>query len=505
MEIELIEKSAPRRSIKAAPPYITRSPLYMTNPTLFTMEQWRTIAKEPITRLCIRHILRELVSLEWEIVPKDPGKDSAQIALLSTILEDADDGDGWDAWLSRVVQDALELPIGGVSEIVADDATGLIGGLYHIDGATVFPTYDPQVPFAQFNPYNSAQKIYFEKGDIMRLLFMPQVDIRRKPYQESPIESAFRAIEGLSFMYVYYMKQLSDTPVAGILDLMDMTQEEAQEWAIAFREMFNEIDPLKVPVLYDHTKPARFIPFGRTPQDIALVDQFKRFAEMVTSAFGLSIGDLRLFEHDRTLAGVEASQRVTERAGIGFYAQALEDMINKNILFYRKSGFKFRFILGTAGADMQMIQLNNSRAQMLMTLTGNQPLVKPKDAQKQVMAWNMLDVKLTGMPQPPGLPGLDMFGGGGESMDEEDSLNTMDEGSDDVGGLAAESKSPEQSLDDAASEFKSLPEPVDTGIRHGSRRSAEKSARYWSQKIGKSLLVAPDGDKFGIYASGAKK
>lgn len=429
-------------SIRQPPPYITRQPMHLANPTAFSPQQWRMIAREPITRLCIRHIVRELVALEWKINSKNP-KDEQTLKKITTVFERSDEGDGWDAWLARMLEDSLVLPIGGNSEIVPDPMTGMIGALCHVDGATLYPTYEPDIPFVQINPYNTTERIYFVFGDLMRLLIQPRPELQRRPFQEAPVEAAFIGIEALSRIYVYYLKQLTDTPIMGVLDLMDMTQDEAAEWAKGFREMMDGIDPLKMPLLYDHTRPARFVPLGRSPQDINLIEQFKRFAEIVTAAFGLSIGDLRLFEHERVLAGVEASQRVTARSGVGFYAQAVEDMINRTILLSTQTGFSFKFILGMTGEDQQKTMLDQSRVSILTQLAGpSQALMKPEDAQAQLKAWGIVDVELHGIPQPPGLEGLGaiMGGGGGEAQTPAGGEETANDFESSVPGDAAMGK-----------------------------------------------------------------
>src|SRR3990167_2625336 len=99
IEMQRVDKSASPVSIQHSPPYLTRQPLYITNPTLFSAQQWRDIAKEPITKLCIRHILRELTALEWKIVHEDADTHEAEIEYFTRILNEADEGDGWDAWL----------------------------------------------------------------------------------------------------------------------------------------------------------------------------------------------------------------------------------------------------------------------------------------------------------------------------------------------------------------------------------------------------------------------
>lgn len=422
----LVEKSARPRSVQQAPPYISRAPFYIQNPTMFTMDQWRQVAKEPVTRLCIRHIIREISALELDIISEKPDEDEGTLKYFNQILEDADDGDGLDSFLSRVLQDAMELPIGGCVEIAPDDLTGMAGGLYHVDGATVYPTYDRNIPFVQINPYDTAQRVYFRRGQIERLMIMPRVDLRRRPFQESPVESAFMSIEAMSRMYIYYMKQLGDTPMAGILDLMDMTEKEAGDWAIQFREMYEGIDPLKIPILYDHVKPAKFIQLARNPQDLNIMENFRRFAELIASAFGLSIGDLRLFEHDRVLAGVEASQRVTARQGVGFYAQIIENFLNRNVLMSARSGIRAKFKLGMTGESQAEAQLASQRAQILMTLSGNQPILKQIDAQKQATQWKIIDIPLTGLPAPVS-PGGGAPGGGAPEMNVGENLASMDQ------------------------------------------------------------------------------
>lgn len=457
-ENTIIEKAARPTSIQHAPAYITRQPLFITNPTVFTPQQWRLVAQEPITALCIRHIIREIVALEWEVTHEDSEVNEDMIKYLTGIFENADDGDGLDTWITRMLTDAMVLPVGGNSELAPDDVTGLIGGMYHIDGATLYPTYDTEIPFVQINPYNGLDRVYFQRGDIGRLILQTRVDLQRKMYQVAPVETAFPAIESLSRIYVYYLKQLSDTPMAGILDLMDMTADEATDWGVGYREMLDGIDPLKIPLLYGHTKPAKFLPMSRTPQDINMTENFKRFAEIVAAAFGLSIGDLRLFEHERVLAGVEASQRVTARSGVGFYAQALEDLINRSVLFSSRSGFKFRFILGMTGEDSAKAALGMQRVQMLMLATGNQPFLKPKDAQDQAQQWGIFDIDMTGVPTAPGLEGM-----GSSGLLPVDALAAINEGADAVIQMADEESVPAaiNTINEAADDmekFKSLVE-----------------------------------------------
>lgn len=494
---DLVEKSARPRSVQQAPPYISRAPFYIQNPTLFSMDQWRQVSKEPVTRLCIRHVIREISALELEITSEKPDIDEGTLTYFRQVLDDADDGEGLNAFLSRTLQDAMELPIGGVVEIAPDDLTGMVGGLYHVDGATVYPTYDRNIPFVQINPYDTAQRVYFRRGQIERLMLMPRVDLRRRPFQESPVESAFMSIEAMSRMYIYYMKQLGDTPMAGILDLMDMTETEATDWAVEFREMYEGIDPLKIPILYDHVKPAKFIPLGRNPNDMALMENFRRFAELIASSFGLSIGDLRLFEHDRVLAGVEASQRVTARQGIGFYAQIIENFLNKHVLMTARSGIKAKFKLGMTGESQAEAQLASQRAQTLMTLSGNQPIIKQIDAQKQAQQWKIIDVPLTGLPAAtsPGGPGGagGAPGMGAPQLTVGENLESMNQDSGAVDKLSDQNSNVDQLSQDA---LQALPGPAGGGQPYQPQQEDQQPVQQ--SRTGRlALKAASAGEKEG--------
>jgi hypothetical protein len=390
--VPVLEEKAQARSIQRSTAWINRTPLYISNPSMFSADQWRRgIATEPINRLCQKHVIREINALEWEIGSEDPVRDKPKIDHYKKALNRADNGAGWDVWVARMLKDCFTLPMAGNSEIGI--GPNGVEDLWHVDGATLWPTFDDAYPYVQINPFQMNQRVYFGREDLIRLIAEPRVELDKKDYQEAPTETAFLAIEALSRIYLYNLKQLGDTPLAGVLDLMDMQESEAVEWAGAFREMMEGVDPLKIPILYDHTKPAKFIAFGRTPQDLNIIEQFKRFAELVCSAYGLSIGDLRLFEHERVLAGAEASQRVTARSGVGFWAQLVEDLITNKVLSTDVTGLKFKFQMGLIGEDQAKANLAQTRVQTLNLMTsGQQPMLDPGDALAQAVDWKIIDI-----------------------------------------------------------------------------------------------------------------
>lgn len=372
--------------------------------------------------MAISFIIRELCALDYSVEAVD-SKTASAVKRADRYTNDWEDyfenGQGFDLWLARVVRDACILPFGGAAEVGyrGDELDWVL----HVDAGTLMPTYQPKLPYAQVNPDNWADMVFFKPGQLQRLRVNPRSDIRYKEYQVAPTEDAYLAIEALALIYVYYMQQLGDTPPPGILDLLDMTKEEAEEWAEKFAELIKGVDALKVPVLYGHTKPAVFVPFTRTPQDLNVVEQFKRFCEILLGKYGLSIGDLRLFEHDATKAGERVSQLITERSGIGFWATMIEAYLNRIL---RKLGLRFKFNQPRPEKDLVVAKVAQTKAAWIQAAAGGKPLLTQESALEQLKDWDLFTVDVE-VPEPEPLPpalaanaGLD--GATQEEVEEED-------------------------------------------------------------------------------------
>jgi hypothetical protein len=135
----------------------------------------------------------------------------------------------------------------------------------------------------------------------------------------APPEKIYMALEMLNRGDRYYASLLLDTPEAGILDLGDMAEDSAKRWIKGWQAMLGGVDPFKVPVLYEHEKPASFIPFSRSPTDLMFDKAILKYAALVTSGYGLSLSDINVPQVSSggdTLAGSIRGERKTRRTGI---------------------------------------------------------------------------------------------------------------------------------------------------------------------------------------------
>lgn len=357
-------------------------------PTPMDVGRWRLIAQEPVNRLARKMIQREVASLNWKVTPLDPQNEEHQTAALyyTQIFKN------FRGLITRTLKSVCEIPQGGAWEtgwitpaLFDEGNKGTLSFVKFIDGGTLWPTPSNVFPIVQVDPKNTMRTVSFRPDEIHRILAYPRDEFDRTWWQESPTESSYLAIEALARIYTYYLKQLGDTPVAGILDLMDFGQESATAWAKDFREMLVGIDPIKIPILYEHEEPAKWLPMGRNPSELDIPMQFQRFAEMVLSNYGLSLSDLRMFDIGSTKAAAAVSRKISTQSGIGFFAELIKDAVQELLPPF--------LIFGYSDVDIEQertkAQIRAADSRTVMSLEGFPLHLKLEQLKK----WGVLDIE----------------------------------------------------------------------------------------------------------------
>lgn len=330
-------------------PYLWRIPTIYRMPQFQQATVWRTfVYNQPIAMLCRARLINYILGLPWEIAPRDPNdKDK--------VKDDVKYYTDWvlahfDAVIDPLWQDSLDLPVGGSIEITRwpigfkpmievngeeykvtrDHPKGHPFSLINIDGATLFPTYNDDLPLAQRIPDTEAI-VYFTPDQLGRIGIQPRTEMRLKGYFKPPPEQIFLAMQMVGDTDHYYHDLLKETPPVGILDLMDMQQKQAQDWVGSVRSLFEGNDPFKIPILYDHEHAANFIPFGKSPQELLMDTAGLRYSRIVAASYGLTLGNIGLEPKGETLAG---SIRDDQQAATGynFVVEKTKGMIDADIL-----------------------------------------------------------------------------------------------------------------------------------------------------------------------------
>ena len=314
------EKPTGARNLQP-PSFLLRFVPHWGTPQWQNANSWRRVVRQqPLCIVCRDTLISFLIGTDWQIRAKNPNDTDLYRTEIDYYVElfETSDGMDFDTRIDLLGQDILDTPFGGAIELgrLGDLPDGRAVWLQHIDAATLYPTNDFDFPVAQRVPGAQHPPILFPRHTIDRSMYSPRPEWDRKGWGMAPPEKVYLAIDLLFRGDRYYANLLLDTPEAGILDLMDMSQSAAEEWLDSFQKLFAGADPFKVPILYEHETPAKFIPFGRPPTEMIFDSVTFKYAQIVCAGYGLRISDIGLAaEASNTLAGVIRAERQTRRTG----------------------------------------------------------------------------------------------------------------------------------------------------------------------------------------------
>ena len=335
--------TTPKPTAIREPPALTRFPVSFLTPSQLNASTWRSlVAGAPIVRACVQTLVMQISGLEWSL----EGEDDKAKEYFTTVLEnaDADDGGGWEVYLSRIIKDTLEVPFGGAAEI-GTYPDGVVAWSSHVDGATLVPTFNQRTPYAQISPFGMqiGPPVTFKPGQIGRVRWQAQSDLRAYGWTITPVMDCLPAIQALLRADRFWQSFLIDGPPPGILDIPGWDEQEAQSWYDSWKKMLSGISPLKVPILAGanrENKQAQFIEFAKSPAETQMLDLIKSYAEAVTACFGMSLGDLGLFGQELRLAGATKLIELTQRQGMAKLMRGVKTMIDLDIL---PDGLEFKW------------------------------------------------------------------------------------------------------------------------------------------------------------------
>lgn len=401
-------------SVPAAPPEVPppgraiQLPLYLQRiipqygaPAWLQAAHWRQFVRnQPLAVVCRDTLINGIKALEWDIVPVNP-EDATNPVISNAIryyreLFEKLDGD-FDNHIDLMAQDYLDLPFGGAAEVIHedDDPDAPVLAVEHIDAASLWPTLDEEYPVAQMVPDVPAKAVAFPRYAIERMIFSPRPELRRKGWGMAPPEKIYLAVEMLYRGDMYYWKLLLDTPEAGILDLLDMEKDNALDWIASMRELFGGLDPMKVPVLYEHDKAAVWIPFGRPPADMLYDKASLHYAQILAGGYGMRISDIGLEEArgGGTLAGVIRAERQTRRSGHANLREALRNYFNDILPRVPYPVIKFIWVERDDEAMVARGRALQAVGQGLSLLISGQ-MLEPEEGRQELVNLGILETKI---------------------------------------------------------------------------------------------------------------
>ena len=399
-------------------------PIWAT-PAWLEAERWRqTVRNQPVAMVCRGKLIAFGQALPFVI----RAKASREQEELEPDIKYYTDWvlKNFDEWFELVWQDGLDLPIGGNTEIVrwpADIIPQVQVGLetlgptrpnplghpfklVFLDGATLTPRNDEDFPLEQRIKGNINLHVIFSKEEIARIILTKRPEIERKGWGMPPPEVAFLTLTALHRGDRYYSNALLDTPPAGIVDLMDMSEKSAKEWVQSFSALMQGIDPMKIGVLYEHNTAANFLAFGRPPTDMMFGEIITLYQRITTAAYWLTLADIGL-EGPGTLAGQIRGERQARLTGFGVVKEKTRNLLNKKVL---PDYLEFSWV---EKDDEALINTGRARlvnAQAMLSMV-RAKIITPVEGQQQMVSDGLLTVDVEPPAAAPEFPQGRGFGG----------------------------------------------------------------------------------------------
>lgn len=379
--------------------YLLRQMPIWNNPQWLKSDVWRSfVQQQPIAVLCRDAITSYLLSLDWTIVSREADKQDEykdDIKYYTRLLERGNayyselDFTNHVEWLMK---DLLDLPFGAASEIGReyDRPDGRVVWVRPLDAGTLSPTLNLDFPVVQNFP--NYTPVVFPKEFISRVLLSPRTEIQREGWGMAPPEKIYLAMEMLNRGDVYYSQLLLNTPEAGILDLKNMSKEGATEWVAQFRDLLYGINPLKIPVLYEHDETAEWIPFGKLPSEIMYDNITNRYITIVTAGYGLSPSDVGFSSSSNggeTLSGTIRQERRSAKSGKAV-AKAKLKAYFENIL---PEHLEFKWIDFDDERNVAMSRARMASANAFKVFTDMQAF-SPDEVRSQAIADGLFSISL---------------------------------------------------------------------------------------------------------------
>lgn len=377
------------------PVYLDRYLPIWRSPDWLDANKWRVIvANQPVAIVCRETLVSYIIALDWKIEPRDStmrDEYKDEIEYYTKFISSNRDYDYVDVieWIGK---DFLDIPFGGAAELGRRERNDKVWWIDLLDGSTLYPTLNNDYPVAQVLRELPTNVVYFPYQVINRIYYSPRSDIKRKGWGFAPPEMIYLALELLNRGDTYYANLLLDTPQVGILDLADMEKDSAEDWVKSWRSLLTGIDPFKIPVLYQHEKPATFIPFTKSPVELMFDKAVSKYSSLVAAAYGMSLSDIGVqatTSGGETLAGSIRQERRTRKSGFARMKRKFESFFN----FILPEYLKFVFI---DLDDEESIAKGRARLASATALTAliDKRIISPQEGRLQIMSDGLMTISM---------------------------------------------------------------------------------------------------------------
>ena len=296
----------------------------------------RFVRQEPILSGAFSSMCSKICSLDWQL---RGGRQ--RVARYRDLLIHADDGQGWQSFLSRVVQDYLGTDQGGFIELARRYENGPVEAIYHLDAECIGFTGDVNWPLIYTPKVGGRHSILLTPLDFARIVDMPSPEEDRYGLGFCAVSRALKAARVLLALYTYDEEKLRDMPMPGIVAINGLTMaevEEAFKLYQAHREAQSQVvfkGLLWLAAVNSPLTPidVKLTSFASLPENFDREQTFSLYIYTLALVFGV---DAREFwpatQTGATKGEAEVQAQKAKGKGFGQLVTALELMFNWHVL-----------------------------------------------------------------------------------------------------------------------------------------------------------------------------
>lgn len=313
---------------------------------------------------CVKTIIDEICSLDWDIVPTDDYEYdwvADQITQVKDFLENPNkNGETFAMLIRALLKDILEIDAGVIVKVFDiqsyefDEVEPKSGApmlkpkgqrrmteLYVRDGASFLKEIDKFgfcKGYWQYSYQIPAHPMWFNDPEIV---YVSEQNRSMSCYGYSRVQAVLDIVKSLHYSTLYNKKFFEESPIPdGALSVLDTSETEMENFMEYWNTEF-KAQPHKIAVV---NKDVKWQPFNITHRELEFLDTQKSYFNFVISIFGLSPSELGMTE-DLNRATSATQSELVKRKSIRPFLKLLENAINKHIIpEFNFEGIEFQFI-----------------------------------------------------------------------------------------------------------------------------------------------------------------
>lgn len=313
---------------------------------------------------CVKTLMDEISSLDWDIVAKDDFEYSAvedDIKEVKEFLEHPNhNADSFADLLRALIKDILEIDAGVIvkvfdigsyefEELEPKSGAPMLKGLgkrhmtelYIRDGASFLKEIDKFgfiKGYWQYSYQIPAHPMWFNEPEIV---YVSEHNRSMSCYGYARTQGILDIVKSLVYGTVWNRKFFEETAIPdGAISLLDTSEDEMQKFRSYINNEF-KAQPHKIAVL---NKDMKWQQWSVTQKELDFLETQKWYLNIIISMFGLTPAELGITDNlNRATSATQAE--LVKRKGVRPFLKLLENVINKGILpEFQHEGIQFQFI-----------------------------------------------------------------------------------------------------------------------------------------------------------------